>query len=149
MSCQHDACQVSCVSVLADAGSCLRSASTHASNMTAVDLTATGVIVNKHFLNVTYRTFKCINSNCSTLLIFILIEIKVYYVVLLNYFFTIPPEKGSKLWELQIAAKSRRCIFLPLLWRRCFSPAAPRPLERFITWNSAYTSHIRWYFGRN
>ncbi len=45
--------------VTADAGLCLQSASTHASNrmLTAGDLTATGVIVNKHFLNATYRTF--------------------------------------------------------------------------------------------
>ncbi len=41
------------VIVLADAG-------TNASNrmLTAVDLTATGVIVTKHFLNVTYSPFK-------------------------------------------------------------------------------------------
>ncbi len=41
------------VTVLADAG-------TGVSNrmLTAVDLKATGVIVNKHFLNVTYSSFK-------------------------------------------------------------------------------------------
>ncbi len=53
--------RVSHVTVLANAGSRLRSANkrTSASNrmLTAVDLTATGVIVNKHFLNVIYRTF--------------------------------------------------------------------------------------------
>lgn len=51
--------------------------------------------------------------------------------------------------ELLIAAESWRCIFSPLLRKQCFSPAAPRPPERFTTCNSAYTSHIRWYFGGN
>ncbi len=50
------------IPVLADTGSRLWSASTRASAsnrmLTAVDLTATVVIVKKHFLNVTYRTFK-------------------------------------------------------------------------------------------
>ncbi len=47
------------ITVLADAGSRLWSGSTgmSASNMTAVDLTATCVIVNKHFLKVTYSPF--------------------------------------------------------------------------------------------
>ncbi len=47
------------VIVLADAGLYLRSVSTGANNrmLPAGDLTATDVIVNKCFLNVTYRTF--------------------------------------------------------------------------------------------
>lgn len=43
----------------------------------------------------------------------------------------------------------KHCIFWPLLWGLCISSAAPRPLERFTLCNSAYKSHIRWYFGRN
>ncbi len=43
------------VTVLADAGSLSRSVSNRM--VTAVDLTATGVIVNKQFLNVTYNHF--------------------------------------------------------------------------------------------
>ncbi len=48
------------VTVLADAGEWIQSASAHASNrmLTAADLTDTGVIFDKHFLNFTYRTFK-------------------------------------------------------------------------------------------
>ncbi len=49
------------ITVLADAGM-------RASNrmLTAVDLTAAGVIVNKHFLNVTYRTFFTAADTCQT-----------------------------------------------------------------------------------
>ncbi len=50
------------ITVLADAVSRLWSTSTRVSasngTLTAVDVTATGVIVSKHFLNVTYTTFK-------------------------------------------------------------------------------------------
>ncbi len=45
------------ITVLANAGSYLPSASTSNRMLAAVDLTATDVIVNKHFLNFTYRTF--------------------------------------------------------------------------------------------
>lgn len=48
-----------------------------------------------------------------------------------------------------MAAECKRCIFSPLLWGGCMSPAAPRPLERFTLRNGAYKSHIRWCFGRN
>ncbi len=44
--------------VLANVGSLPRSESNRM--LTAVDLTATGVIVNKQFLNFTYSPFKCI-----------------------------------------------------------------------------------------
>ncbi len=54
---QSRACHVT---VWANVGSCLWSGSTGAStsNMTAVDLMATGVTVNKHLLKVTYSPFK-------------------------------------------------------------------------------------------
>ncbi len=42
---------------MADAGSLPQSESNRM--LTAVDLTATGVIVNKQFLNVTHSSFKC------------------------------------------------------------------------------------------
>ncbi len=55
------------VTVLADAGLHLWSGSTgaNASNMTAVDLTARGVTVNKHFLKVTYSPFKDCTEHLS------------------------------------------------------------------------------------
>ncbi len=56
MPLNHIQSRVCHVTVLVDAGSCLRSASNR--TLTAGDMTATGVIVNRHFLNVTYRTFK-------------------------------------------------------------------------------------------
>ncbi len=37
--------------------------------LTAVHLMATGVIVNKHFLNVTYILFKCFNEDYICLLV--------------------------------------------------------------------------------
>lgn len=83
-------------------------------------------------------------SNYSTLLIFIWAGIQVFL-----FFYNRNKRKSNKLLELQIAVKSKPCIFSPLLWRLCFSPAAPRPLERFTACNSAYKSHIRWYFGGN
>ncbi len=56
----HGQSRVCHVTVLADAG-------TSASNgtLTAVDLTATGIIVNKHFLNVTYSPFSSIYTKVN------------------------------------------------------------------------------------
>ncbi len=58
MPVSHVQSRVCHVTVLADAG-------TSATNrmLTAVDLTATGVIVNKHFLNVTYSPFKVVRRS--------------------------------------------------------------------------------------
>ncbi len=52
----HVQSRVCHVTALADAGSHLWSTSNRM--LTAVDLTATGVIVYWHFLHITYRTFK-------------------------------------------------------------------------------------------
>lgn len=56
--------------------------------------------------------------------------------------------EGSKVWQQLSAAGSRRCIFSLLLRKRRFSPAAPRPPERFTACNTAYTSDIRWFLWR-
>ncbi len=55
MPVNHVQSRVCHVTVLADADSLPQSMSNRM--LTAVDLTATGVIVNKHFLNVTYSLF--------------------------------------------------------------------------------------------
>ncbi len=56
MPVNHVQSRVCHVTVLADAGSLPRSESNRM--LTAVDLTATGVIVNKQYLKVTYSPFK-------------------------------------------------------------------------------------------
>ncbi len=60
MPVNHVQSRVCYVTVLVDTCSRERSASACGSNrmLTAVDLTGTGVTVNKYFLNITYRTFK-------------------------------------------------------------------------------------------
>ncbi len=62
MPVSHVQSRVCHATVLANAGSCPQSASRM---LTAVDLTATGVIVNKHFLNVTHCPFNRLKLNDS------------------------------------------------------------------------------------